>query len=280
MRKSLARYKQYGECAVLSNDVIEIAASLEFGPRILRFGLKDHDNIMFEQPLDAQYLCTPEGWRVHGGLRLAFAPESEKTYWPDNVPVEYEFLDDGLVLTQACDGFLNARKRIRIGFTDRPDTVDIDFEIDNTGNSALVGAPWAITAVRPGGVLHVPFYNERLDMFPSRFISVWGTTGLDDERLAFEEKEFTVRPLPSDRYFKIGASCPEGVVRYDVAGQSFIKRFGFDEDAVYPDNNVNLEIFCCRAMMEIESLAPLSEIRPGETGLHFEQWSVSRVQIQ
>ncbi len=274
MEHSIQKYKQYGDCMFISNGTLEIVASLAFGPRVLRFGRKGRPNILYEHPLDAPYLCTEEGWRVYGGLRLAFAPESEKTYWPDNAPVDYELLDDGVVLKQAEDGYLNVRKRIKLQFTERPDTLAVGFEIENIGDAPLFGAPWAITAVRPDGVLRTPFRAESGGAAPKHFLSLWGDTSLADERLSFSEKEMMIRPAPTDQYFKLGFTCAEGVIQYDISGQSYRKRFEYDANARYPDNNVNAEIYCCRHMMEIESLAALRDILPGETAEHREWWSV------
>ena len=275
MYKDIIKYKQYGECAILSNDSIDIITSLEFGPRILSFSLKNHPNLLYEHPMNAPYLCSDKGWRVYGGLRLALAPESENTFWPDNSPIEYEFLDDGILLERTHDEFLNVSKKIRIRFLECQNSVEISFEIENLSDVPIVGAPWAITAVRPDGVLHVPFYNEEMSMSPRRFISIWGNTNLADKRLSFREKEIVIQHLPIDQYFKIGFNCSEGVSRYDVCGQSFTKNFKYDTNSIYPDNNVNFEVYCCRHMMEIESLAATKTIPPKGKTLHSELWTVS-----
>jgi len=179
----------------ISNGAIEIIATLEFGPRVLCFGLSGHPNLLYEQPPDSTYLTAESGWRLYGGHRLWLAPECEKTYWPDNSPVEHEFINDGFVLMQSLDEFLSARKSIKIRFTDCPNTAEVAMEIENAGSKALVGAPWAVTAMRSGGVMRVPFYSEELSATPTRFISLWGNTSLADERLEFKENEVVVRHL-------------------------------------------------------------------------------------
>ena len=272
MKYTISEYKEYGSCAVLTNGAIKLIASLNFGPRIIYFGLDGQSNIFYEHPLDAEFLCTDAGWRLYGGLRLWFAPESEMTYWPDNAPVEYELLEDGLVLKQALDEYLGVRKEIRISFTDRPDTIDVEFEIENCSDIPLSGAPWAVTAVRPDGILHIPFSGEVLNMSPDRFLSLWGSTSLADERLSFTPNELIVKPLPMDEYFKIGVNCPDGYVRYDINGLSYIKTFNYSRELLYPDNNVNVEVYCCRQMMEIETLGALRTILPGEKVSHGERW--------
>ena len=274
LEQNISSYEHFGKCVFLTNGTIELAASLEFGPRVLRFALKDEPNVLYEQPGDAAYLCTEAGWRVYGGLRLAMAPESEKSYFPDNAPVEYELLSDGLLLTQVNDGYLNISKRIRIQFTDEPDSVFFYFEILNNGVEPIFGSPWAITAVKPGGVLHIPFFSNTMNTFPNRFISLWGNTSLADERLKFSDTELTISYLPLERYFKMGINCPKGFAQYDICGQSFTKHFEYNENARYPDNNVNLEVYCCKHMIEIESLGPLCEILPCEAMRHEEKWTL------
>jgi hypothetical protein len=269
------KYKHFGRCLFASNGELIFAAALDFGIRILYFAKTGGANLFYEQPEDAVYLSTKEGWRVYGGHRLAFAPESDKVYWPDNVPVRFTVLEDGVLLEQEQDPWLSVEKTVELRFTAKPAELSVLHRIRNTGKTALRGAPWAITAVRAGGTMTAPFapspeFTER----PSRFVSLWNTTSLADERLRFEKDSIGLKQIPIDDYFKMGVFCGEGLMRYRVEEQEFQKRFEVNEPLIYPDNNVNVEFFACRYMMELETLAPLNDIQPGAVCEHREVWSI------
>lgn len=276
MRYAIRPYRHYGECLAIDNGTVECVLSLGFGLRILRFCLCGQENVFFEQPADADYLCTAEGWRVHGGTRLWLAPECvHNDYYPDNAPVQYEILANGARVTQALDAFLQVRKSITVRFTDDPGELAVEYAITNLGDKTIVGAPWAVSMMREGSLLSATYAGAEQGAKPGGSLSLWNKTLLTDPRLTLAEDSITVRQTPSDEYFKLGVLCREGKASCRVAGQTFTKRWKFDADAIYPDNNVNLEIFCCRWMMEFETLAPLCTIAFGEMAKHCERWRVT-----
>ena len=54
----------------------------------------------------------------------------------------------------------------------------------------------------------------------------------------------------------------------------FVKRFGYEEGKVYPDNGVNLETFTNEDMLEMESLGPVTKLSSGKTVEHIEHWEL------
>ncbi len=90
MKTSFRNYKHFGDCLWLEHGTWEMGIPLSFGLRILFFARAGQENVFFEQPPDADYLTTPEGWRIYGGTRLWFAPESEHPlYQPEGQPISY-----------------------------------------------------------------------------------------------------------------------------------------------------------------------------------------------
>jgi hypothetical protein len=261
---------------------VEFTASLDFGIRILRFCLCGGQNLFYEQDAEADYLCTPEGWRVYGGHRLALAPESDKTYWPDNEKVHHKILRNGIRLDQSEDQYLHIKKSITMEFTQNLHELSLTHTVHNTGTDAVSGAPWAITAIAPPGTLLVPFsppLGNSLSAAPNRFISLWNNTSLADKRLSFTDDGIMIRHIPVDDYFKIGLRSAGSSVQYQSEGRPiFSKTFSADNALTYPDNNSNFEVFACKYMMEIETLGPLSTIQPGEKRIHRETWTIHREQ--
>jgi hypothetical protein len=82
--------------SVRINGDAELLLTLDVGPRILSYRLRDGKNIFKEYP--EQLGKTGEGaWMIRGGHRLSVAPEnSKRSYAADNGPVAYKVLDKSL----------------------------------------------------------------------------------------------------------------------------------------------------------------------------------------
>lgn len=277
MKLQTKTYRHFGECLWLGNGTWEMGIPLSFGPRLLYFSKRGEENVFYEQPEDAGYLSTPEGWRVYGGTRLWLAPESgHALYAPERNPVLHEWRGEALTVTQAEDPLLHAVKQMEIAETDDPCSVDVKYRITNVGSEPLRGAAWAVSAMREGGVLTAPFstQTDEITAKPGRILSLWNTTGLDDPRLAFADGAVSVGQRPLDAYFKLGLFSAAGKARYVLPEQTFTKTFTVAEGAAYPDGGVNLEIYACRWMLEFETLAPLGTILPGGSAEHTERWTI------
>lgn len=274
-------YAHLGNCLHVSNGTIELVASLEFGIRIVHFSLCGQDNIFYVQPENADYLRTEDGWLLRGGTRVWLAPEDRNNaYYPDNEAVTYEVLEHSVQLKQPEDRWLNIEKSITLCFTDDLNTLQVNYEITNVGTAPIQGAVWAITAVRAGGILEFPWPVGPPSWTPARNLILWNTTSPDDERLIWKPEEVEIHQRAQDDYFKLGTFLRAGEASYTVDQQVFVKRFPVFADEIHPDENVNFEVFTCRQMMEIESLAPLVTIAPGGSAQHSEEWTVTRRKLQ
>lgn len=275
MKHEERAYGQFGRCLFLSNGTLELAVTLDVGPRVIRLGFCGGGNVFYEQPKDADYLCTPEGWRVYGGHRLSWAPESGRNYWPDNGPVGYELLPEGVLVSQAEDEHLKLAKSMRVEFGASPYEVRVTHSVRSTAAEPVKGALWAISAMAPGGCLEAAFARSGPAYAPERSLSVWGNTRMTDERLEWLDDGVRVACLPSDEYFKLGLLCREGEACYRRDGLVFVKTFD-GGGALYPDGNVNLEVYACRHMLEFETLSPLLALEPDGAAEHVETWNLFR----
>lgn len=277
MEISLQNYKHYGRCLCLTNGTVEIKCALLFGIRVLYFALAGKENIFYEQPADAEYLCTPEGWRVFAGHRLWLAPEhAKKTYWPDNLPVTYRLLPDGVELTQPQDEFLNVQKSLRIEFvSEDPQMVTMCHTVRNTGDKPVEGAVWTVSAMARSAVLHVPFQSGYAGASPNRVLSFWRNTSPADPRISFSDGDIRLTHTSSNAYFKLGIWCERGMAVCRSRGQRFEKRFSADREKTYPDGGVNLEVYICPHMMEFETLGALTTIAPDGEESHTEYWRLA-----
>jgi len=100
---------------------------------------------------------------------------------------------------------------------------------------------------------------------------------LSDSRWQFDEDAIRLtadaeNPMPQ----KIGVLNKHGWAAYHYKNLQFIKRFGYVENAAYPDMNSNTELYTAGDFVEIESLAPLQLIQPNESTEHVEHWELMR----
>lgn len=265
-----------GPCIRLSNGRIEFAFPLNCGIRISSLNLAGYENLFFEQPVDmTDDCCRPNGWRLRGGLRLWIAPESRESYYPDNDPIQWTLLPDGVELTQPIDGYLNIEKRVRIRFdANDSSALLLDFAIRNCGNEAFEGSLWAITTFKPRGKGGFSFQSGEDEILPQRFISLWNGTQMNDPRLKFEGERVEITHEPLDGCFKMGFSCMDASCWFRYAGQLLHRYFDYDPAARYPDGNVNLEVFQCPHMMELESLGEMKLFEPGVWVERHERWTL------
>jgi len=96
-------YQGWPNCYRLFNECIELIATTDIGPRIIRFGFVGQQNEFAEF---AHMIGRTGGneWRGYGGHRLWHAPEAQpRSYIPDNEPITIEQHDDFIRLIQPME---------------------------------------------------------------------------------------------------------------------------------------------------------------------------------
>ncbi len=276
MKNHIEDYRHFGKCICLTNEFIELKIPLSFGIRIIYCSLKGERNIFYEQPVDADYLKNENGWRIYGGHRLWLAPESDKTYYPDNEEISYHTGSNSVRFEQPADSYLDVIKSLEIRFPDTdPSLIELEHTVRNIGDKDLYTGLWTISAMAPGSVAEIPFSGFESGYSPGRYISLWGETDLSDPRFDINPEYIKFKHLPLDNYSKIGLWNRDGTASCITNGQKLDKRIQVFNDRKYPDNNVNFEFYQCRHMLEFEILSPLMNIKPGEVATFKEQWQVS-----
>lgn len=71
---------------------------------------------------------------------------------------------------------------------------------------------------------------------------------------------------------KAGMIVPDGWAGYARNSHLFLKTFEYQEVARYPDFGSNVELFTNGQFLEVETLGPLAQLRPGESRRHTERW--------
>ncbi len=274
-------YKNFGRCVCLDNGIIKLMATIEVGPRIIYFGIRGKDNILFED-LDRDFYEMNRGygiWYAYGGHRLWTAPEvMPETYLPDNNPVSYTFKNNTLILTP--DETLSKKQFRLICEMTEGNVVHITNSITNCSDTPQRFAPWSVTGFASGGTEFIPLCTEKTGFLPNRTMALWSYSSLRDERFALADNYAT---LQHDEHcntpFKVGFNVNDGYVVYAANGQVLRKSFAAYEKTDYPDFCCNFETYTNQHFLEVELLGEEREYNPMETASLKETWEITESKL-
>ena len=270
----LDEYKGWKDCVYITNGIIEAVVTTEVGPRVMRYGFVGKENIMQN---DESLLGTSgqEEWVNYGGHRLWHSPElAVRSYVPDNSPIDYELIDNGVSTIQYEDS-IGIEKRMQITMEDNGE-MTIKHTVINRNYWEIECAAWALSVLCPGGMEAIPVVRGDYDQLLSdRSLTLWPYTIMADSRVYWGNDVITVKQdTNATRKFKFGMQNTAGVVGYFVHNQLFVKKHTHDNDAYYPDGNCSFETFTNSDMLEMESLSPMYQLAHDEAVEHEEKWSL------
>jgi len=277
-------YGGWANCIRLSNGSIELIATTDVGPRLIRFGFVGGQNIFKEYPEQMGKTGDKE-WVMYGGSRLWHAPEVKpRTYWPDNDPVQYEWDGKTLKLLPPVETGNGLRKEIHITMAPDTNKVTVLHRIVNVSPWDMTLSPWVLTVMAAGGRAIFPQeeFREHVDyLLPARPLVLWHYTQMADPRWIWGNKYIQLKMDPTTKTKqKLGLMNKQGWAAYVLNGEVFIKHFPFDETVTYPDYGCNTETFTDWNMLEVESLGPLKPI-PADGGFvdQLEVWTLDKLAV-
>src|SRR5262249_34475433 len=143
----------------ISNGDAELIVTLDVGPRVISYKLKDGKNV-FKEFADQLGKAGEKTWQIRGGHRFWIAPEDvTRTYFPDNIPVNYTKVkgQDGgaspvVRVTEEPEKEYGVQKELDIELAPHGGKVTVTHRLTNTGDKPLELALWAPTVMAPGGV--------------------------------------------------------------------------------------------------------------------------------
>lgn len=263
--------------AVLENEHLRLEYLAAAGPRILGLSFNGSPNLfadMFETTSD-----TPLGkYHFYGGHRLWISPETiEKTYIPDDSGLEVAPVPDGVRLSGFTEPVTGLRKSILVELeSDRP-AVRLVHTITNESQESLTFAPWALSMFRLGGtvILPQPVGNtDPLGLLSNRLLVLWPYTRINDPRLVLRDDCILLHASPAQPPVKLGYRNTAGWLAYWHDGILFRKSYDVHPGADYPDGGCSAETYTDHRFVELESLAPLVALSPGEATTHTETWEL------
>lgn len=277
-------YEGFGKCLELTNGIIRLVVTLDFGPRIIHFSFVDGENVMFTDPerkfKNANDLIKEkfgdDAWYTYGGHRLWASPEGNpKSYYPDNEPVSYVLTDTGVIVTPPEQKWNQHQHQMEIAIAEDASSVSVTHSITNKGAWGIALAPWSITVLAAGGVEIIPQPTKNTGLLPNRWLALWPYTKMTDPRFTWGDRYiFLKQDAEVQAKVKLGLSCEDGYSLYFNHGDVFVKQFDYVEGATYPDGGMNFETYTNRLFLEMESLGALQTLAPDETAEHVERWSL------
>ncbi|MBC7765445.1 MAG: hypothetical protein H7Y41_03085 [Hyphomonadaceae bacterium] len=277
------QYGSWGRCVSISNEQVDLVATLDIGPRIIRFGVIGKPNMFFEDTARVANIASEDRsafngdiWYLYGGHRLWTSPEAApRSYYPDNHPVQYELVENGVLLKPDPEKWTGNQKEIEITLDPDSSNVTVTHRVKNIGAWPMTFAAWALSVMSPGGVEIVPQTQTDTGLLGNRILTLWPYAKMNDSRVYWGEKYIRLmQDVSAQGPFKFGSTNEDGWATYFNHGCMFVKYYKHDNNASYPDYGVSFETYTNPLMLEVETLSPLTEVMPGNTLTHVEQWQL------
>lgn len=279
-------YENYGRCVQISNGIIDVVVTIDCGPRIVRFGFTDEANILYND-LERKYVTHNQSMEecygkdaafyCYGGHRLCLSPERmPETYYPDNDPVVYGILPDGVSFTPARQKHNDMQLSFEVVMGEGATDIMVVHSAKNCSKEKQTYALWAVTMVNGGGIEIIPQNKDDNNiLFPNRTISFWPYTDIRDKRIFLGNHNLTVQHNSSvETALKLGVNNVSGWVSYTNKDYTLVKRFVHSAQAPYPDFGCSYETYVNKDYVEMQSLSPLYNIEPGQGIRHVENLSL------
>ncbi len=270
----------WGHCISLSNGIAEVLVTLDFGPRIIRFGMAGKENMLWEDRAGAVALETETHrfdkgvFRIGGGHRLWTSPEEmPRTYCPDNEKVAWEQIENGVSVWPAEEAWTQIQKEMDIRLEPDSAKLSIIHRVVNQNAWNVKFAPWALTCMAAGGREVIPQPAKETGLLGNRILALWPYARMTDSRVYWGDKYIVLDQDPGKQEaFKLGINNEAGWAAYFNFNALFIKRYAPVENGTYPDFGVSYETYTNQHFLEMETLGELKELKPGEAAEHEEQW--------
>ena len=274
----------FGKCLSITNGLIELRVTLDFGPRVIYCACTGMENMFFEDtaklPLGEKYDIYEDQIKLYGGHRLWVSPEVvPRCYHPDNLPVTVTELEDEVYFTAAVEEHSQIQKSISLTLDPYAPRVKVIHTIRNVGQWDIRFAPWAITMLAPGGTEVMPMPNRSTEYLPNRNFTFWDYTELNDSRVYFGKEYLTLKQDPAkENPFKLGYNNEGGWSAYFNKGQVFFKFFEPTIEGFYPDNGCCFETYTNGNMLEMETLGEMFELDPDDFAILEEEWELYKAE--
>jgi hypothetical protein len=268
-------YCGWDNCIQVANEIVHLIITVDVGPRIIRYGFNGLENELCEIE-STMGLKGGDEWRLYGGHRLWHSPEAKpRTYEPDNSPVAWEQIPNGVRTVQEEETRTRIKKEMQIVLSPENSEVKILHRLTNAGPWPVEISVWSITAMATGGKEIVPQECGDTGLLPNRILVLWPYTKMNDPRVQFGDRYIILKQDPEIHSpLKFGISNTQGWAAYFNHNHLFAKYYQHDRNALYPDFGASYETYTNDVMLEMETLSPLTMLEPGSHIEHMEKWEI------
>jgi hypothetical protein len=256
--------------ASIENDLLRLEYLTTTGPRIIGLYAKGVEgNLLAETP--EVHWATPHGkYYLRGGHRLWVAPEDAFYICPEgDVRVSAE--KDKVTLQSGVDA---SGLEKEISFRLEQNRVLLTHRVTWHGKEPIELAPWGITQLRLGGMAILPLSASK-GLQPNRNLVLWPYSQLKDKRVELYDDLILLHGQASEQAFKIGNYNSHGWLACLWDNVLFVKRFSVERACKHPDLDSNVEAYVRDVCLELETLGPLTLLKPNESMGHQEIWEIS-----
>jgi len=274
------QYRGWPNCYRISNGDVDLIVTTDVGPRIIRYGFSGGPNLFKE--FDEQIGKSGEAtWQARGGHRIWIAPEDPVlSYALDNSPISAVIKGDVIELTGKVEKETGLEKRMTVKLAPTGSDVEVVHRIANKAGKPREFAPWTLTMMAQGGMAIVTFPprgTHPKDLLPTNPLVMWAFTDFTDKRWQFTKKYLLLRQDPKNANpQKTGLFNKETAGAYLLGSNLFIKTTTAQDARKQPDFGCSFETFTNEQFLELETLGPLANVRPGASVEHTEHWSLHR----
>ena len=280
-----ANYHGFGKCLVIENGLAEIYVTIDIGPRIIRYALKDGKNLFFEdraadivekgEAFD-KHFYKDAFWRIYGGHRYWLSPEHMPlTYYPDNDQVDYKTEKNTATFVPKAQAENGVQLILQVTLDEKSTKVTVNHKLINVSQQEKEYSIWALSVFKKGGIAVVGQNKEQTGLLPNGVMALWPYTNMADKRVKWGEDIIAVKQNPkAATNFKYGIENRGGWGAFFVDDNLFVKKYTHIQGADYPDFGMSTEVFTNKHFIELESLSPMYKLAADAQVEHREDWEL------
>lgn len=279
------QFENYGKCLQISNGLIDAVITIDFGPRIVRLGPCGGENLLFTDTerryvirgKDEESLKKSNAFYYYGGHRSALMPyKPDQTFYPDNYPVVYSILSDGVLFTSQKQKTSDMKLEFEVVMGKDATDIMVVHTAENCSKKVQTHGIAAATMISGDGTVVIPQSAESHNKsIPDRMVATWPGTILSDRHIFLNDKYIFLSSEPKNSTpLKIGVNDTSGWGAFIGKKYTIVKRYVHTPQAAYPNFGSSFEAELSSDYAELISLSPIYRIEPGEIIKHVENISI------
>ncbi len=271
----ILEYKGWKNSYILTSGDTELVVVPAIA-RIMNFSRHGGENTLWTDTklYGHQENIATENWFNYGGSKLWLAPQSkwpDGGHWPpdiylDRSPCTAERNGDVITITSVNSPFsgLRMKKTIR-PISDKPG-FSLHITIENVSAQTVQWSIWEVTQLQPGGRILSP--NGTVSSFTEEnSVKNHALLSFFDHKIVMETTQ-----VKGNRGVKTKIMQSSGWLAYALNDTLFIKKFKPVTAAMLPPGCFNSETYIRGDYVELETIGPYKNLKPGEKCSYLEEW--------